>query len=262
MSKRIKCPYTFPHKSRKAMVEYICANGGYSAYGVGTWPLSWDMGLDRLDFSFNNLWEKAKEYADVNDAEMEEFKTFVRERVWKDEENASAILYDIAVEDARERVNDSDAHKSLGDGTYDPDVSFEFWGRGGRHLVLSKYAGVSFVRTSSADLYEVMSAWGFPSVKRFYKFVRTWTQYFTSENAKSEVEYQAAFHLVARLADDAWGGYKKDKAERESTEKAYLTVLEYLREVRGSRPSLSCPLSYLKQLAHAAGVSPSTVDAS
>ncbi len=52
-------PYTFPHKSRKARVDYICGIGGYSNRD-GRWPIEFNVAAYGANFDFDHIW---KEYS-------------------------------------------------------------------------------------------------------------------------------------------------------------------------------------------------------
>ena len=169
-----------------------------------------------------------------------------------DKDSDLNVLYEIAVADAQERVNDADTYKTLWTGPVIADTEFCFAGRGGKHLCLVEWNGRNFEGIHEDELIEQLKDkedWPFPLLKLFYKFCRTWTKDFTMANAIKEVEHQAAFHFMANWVEPAWDEHNNLERKKSDTIALFGTVRDFMNSPCGTPPHTE-----LRLLAVAAGV--------
>lgn len=238
-----KCPYTYPHRTRAAMVEYICGIGGYYDHGE-RWPLEFVVSTHYADLTPDHLWKRAVEHGEVTDDALHKQAFFDEFNEW-----GGDSIWSVATEDAARGIREDDLLQTLWDGT-ELDVGLELRGRGGKHLVLTRFNGFTLSGCSPETLKEALLLQEGPdgdevvdetklrrryewNVKHdfivlLYKYVRQCEVDFTSRKASDEVEYQAAW----RLAHDAEERAKSLREEIENKEKladharSLLAVLE------------------------------------
>lgn len=266
-----KSPYTYPHKSREAKIDYICGIGGYSIRD-GRWPLEFNVASYRADFSFDHLWKTYyKEYTpDVLAHDPEACTSYYRlaKRLHKEQEDN---MWGWGQEDAARNVQDADAYRMLWDGT-EVDVELELHGRGGKHLVLTCFNGHKLEGNSPEDLHDEMMAqtrpdgythveygtlvsgaswdnWSTADINLFYKYVRQCEVDFTVEKASLEVEYQGAFCFFNNFVNPAWEEALTTAEAHSSVVSCAQTLRRYLGEREGS-----AVLQMLRVLSLAAGV--------
>ena len=227
----MKCPYTFPHRSRKAKVDYITGIGGYYSrheryaveFTVGTYYAKLD--AEHLVPLMDDP------CVDLEDPVLAAKYTALAEEVAKENESN---LWSWAIEDAQRNVLEADAYRMLWDGTQ-VNVELVLEGRGGKHLCIKELEGVSFTR-SEQELEEVLmnqylpdgeETWEYSTLRKgaewaiknetldtIYRYLRHCEIDFTSEKASKEVEHQAAYHL-RRLANDRWEELELARVTRE-----------------------------------------------
>ena len=234
MTAKPKCPYTFPHKSRKAKVDYLTDIGGYYSRD-GTYPLEFSVAA-YADLDFDTLWkllleERQTEYpADTTKRALFEFAA---RKAYAD---CSAYLWEWAVEDAQRGLFDGDTYLMLWDGDKPLDVKLGLHGRGGKHLCIEEFEGLTLRGKSPEDLGDLLmlqespdgnesvsdlprTKWGWKwsidgkFVDLLYRYVRQCEIDFTSDKAEKEVEYQAAYHLGQR-ADELYAALFGDTDEK------------------------------------------------
>lgn len=207
-------PYTFPHRSREAMIDYICSVGGRTGdwYGRDRYPLAFNVkaypDLDRQDV-YQRIKDNPTDF-DMYPGEFAAFGTEVFDSVWAEYGNQ---LYDWGLEGAQEDVNDSDTWKCNWHGDFIP-TEFSFVGRNNGHLVVDNWGGLRLKGQSESDLREMLEereyeadglterfALSFDYIRRFYRFVRVWETDFTSKNATQNVEYHATWRFAYVLKD-------------------------------------------------------------
>ena len=210
---------TYPHKTRQARVDYICRIGGYFNRD-GRWPIEFNVAADRCDFDFEHIWEKySKEFV------PEECKDLARQKY----EECRDDLWQWGLEEAVRSLHDDDGYRMLRDGT-ELEVTLELQGRGGKHLVITKFEGRSLCRIEEDLLrhdmmYQYLPSgegtsefptlrkgatwdWSAHEVELLYKYVRQCESDFTPATARAEVEYQGAFQFFANIVEPAWEGEK------------------------------------------------------
>ncbi len=217
-----KAPYTFPHKSRKAKVDYLTDIGGYYSRD-GSYPLEFNVAA-YADLDFDTLWklllqERQTEYPEGTTARA--LFEFAARKAYAD---CSEHLWSWAVEDAQRNLFEGDAYTTLWDGT-SLDVKFGLYGRSGKHLCIESFEGITLRGLNPDSLGELLMCqngpggedvldsprlkkgfeWQIPGerVDLLYRYVRQCEIDFTSSKAEAEVEYQAAYHLGQR-ADELY----------------------------------------------------------
>ena len=257
MTAKPKCPYTFPHKSRKAKVDYLTDIGGYHSRN-GAYPLEFNVAA-YADLDFDTLWkllleERQTEYpADTTKRALFEFAA---RKAYAD---CSAHLWEWAVEDAQRGLFDCDTYLMLWDGDKPLDVKLGLHGRGGKHLCIEEFEGLTLRGKSPEDLGELLMCqqgpggedvydeprlrkdfeWQISSdrLDTLYRYVRQCEIDFTPDRAETEVEYQAAYHLGQR-ADELYAALFGD-----TDEKVTAKLTDDAREVLAALPDLTKELA-------------------
>ena len=216
-ARKHKSPYTYPHKSRAAKVEYLCGIGGYSSRW-GTYPIEFVVGTYYADLSFDSLWPKAlaQENSTVLPGTREHtLMTYCARQAYEQNEDN---LYSDAIDDARMSLLESDAYTYLWDRPDHLGVALGLNGRGGKHLCIQKFLDMDFRGMRENDLRDTLMLQTHPRsldsctdsarlkkgyewdasseyVDLLYRYVRQCEIDFTSEKASKEVEYHAAYRL-------------------------------------------------------------------
>ena len=213
-----KCPYTYPHRSRKDKVQYICSIGGYSNRFC-RYPISFIVSVYMADLSFDHLWSVLAESPEFYAGVLPE-KEVLKQKALQAFEYYGERLWEIAAQNAVDSFFDSDAKDFLYDGTQ-VAVSLALEGRGGKHLVMTEFEGMNLDKLSEEDLEVLLTSqtgvewgelhygytllknceWEVPTdtVNRLYKYCREAEIDFTSRKASDELEYQAVFLLYSHI---------------------------------------------------------------
>lgn len=244
--KKFKCPYTFPHKSRKAKVDYITDIGGYYSRD-GRFPIEFNVAAYGADTDFDSLWTTALESGEISpDTDKQALKDAAA-LVYKE---SGHLFWDWGLEDARRGLEETDAYKMLWDGKDTLKVEFGLYGRQGKHLCIEEFEGLTLKGLSEDELAEKLmhqsgdskDGWDEvvdePKLRRgwdwtisnedvdtLYRYIRQCEVDFTPEKAGKEVQYQAAWQLL-RLAEEKLEELTKLRADRESLVGAAKTVAE------------------------------------
>ena len=217
-----KAPYTFPHKSRKAKVDYLTDVGGYYSRH-GSYPLEFNVAA-YADLDFDTLWKLLLEERQSQYPEGTTSRALFEFAARKAYADCSEHLWSWAVEDAQRNLFEGDAYTILWDGT-SLDVKFGLYGRGGKHLCIESFEGITLQGLNPDSLGELLMCqngpggkdvfdsprlkkgfeWQIPGerVDLLYRYVRQCEIDFTPSKAEAEVEYQAAYHLGQR-ADELY----------------------------------------------------------
>lgn len=247
---KIKCPYTYPHRSRYDKVQYIVGIGGYTDR-YSAWPIEFNVAAYRTDFSFDNLWRKY--YLEHTPAELahdpEACTAYYRlaKRLHGEHEDS---LWGWGQEGAYRSLNDGDCYRMLWDGTM-VDVKLELHGRCGKHLVIAEFNGHKLegltdsylqddlMRQRRTDGYEHVeydilqkgnywSSWSNEDLNLLYKYVRQCEVDFTTDKASAEVEYQGAFCFFNNIVNPAWKTLKEEMASHDEAVGAAKVIHSYL----------------------------------
>lgn len=218
---KIKCPYTYPHKSRKAKVDYITGIGGYYSRD-GRFPIEFNV-CACADLSFDNMWKHICEYYYVPHSPEE--TTLFKDACAKVHSEIEDNLWEWGQEAAARDLDPKwgDAYFMLWDGTR-IDATLELHGRGGKHLVIAELEGVKLRGMAEDDLHDYLMAqsdnWGnevvdaaklkrgydwnvhSDTINLMYRYVRQCEVDFTPEKAEASVESSAAYYVYSRALDE------------------------------------------------------------
>lgn len=202
---KAKCPYTFPHRSRAAMLAYLeSAMQGY-VDGRMYYPVSFNVKARGLSLSREKVWEMREQFvpAEVRDDPRNHapYRSAYDEAY--DAVAGDSDWFSMAVSAARDNVTESDTHKSLWGGRVDPSIEFRFVGRTGGHLVVSNWAYQSLYGRSKGEWIDFLATREFDYVKSFYQFYRHWEQDFHPDRVREELTYHHA-DMVYVKANDCW----------------------------------------------------------
>jgi hypothetical protein len=217
--------YKAPLKSRESIADYLVHGIGEPAWSTRQQYLSCRQGdglfafnvkCHCLDLSFDNLlkvWRERGDWEEHYDDPRWQAKAI--KAYAKREER----LFEWAIDEAREDVNDSDGYKMLWAGEL-LDVDFEFIGRSGGYASLKRFQRWDFSREDPAYWYEVFKGnphrkesdewydWGreysemsYADLRNLYALIVQLEHDFRSEAVTEEVEYRAAFRLFASFLE-------------------------------------------------------------
>ena len=214
---KLKNPYTYPHKSRRAKVDYLTSIGGYYADRWAKFPIEFQVGTYHADLDFDSVWERlndsAQGYWDIAEFRPDLMRFCAQEAHRRLDSSRDNSLWSMAIDDARNSLMDTDAYCTLWDGT-PVSPTFNLYGRGGKHLCLEEVAGITLKGLSEEELEEMLMlqthvnngdetserntllkdhewAVSTEALDKLYRYVRQCEIDFTSVKASREVEYQA-----------------------------------------------------------------------
>ncbi len=219
----MKCPYSYPHKSREAKAKYLSGIGGYYSRD-GRFPIEFTVGTYYAKLDFDTLWAHILKEYHSEGPDPEENRLF-KEACAKVYGEVDAYLWDWALEDIRRDIDpgEGDTYFMLWDGTK-IDAALELHGRCGKHLVIAGFNGIKLESLTEDDLYtmltEQQNAYGDPiegqkklrkgyewsvsssDLDLLYRYVRQCEVDFTSQNASNQLECMAAWHVYSRAEDE------------------------------------------------------------
>lgn len=195
-------PYTFPHRSRAAMTDYLL-NRRARGYDHHSFRFCWDVKVYRAEFSGAAL---RKHFPDLDPALDAE---------WQSHLEGDNSLFWAFCEDAGRQVSENEWCSYPGDDQ--GDWEFSFAGRSGGWIVLEKWRGRDMRNPCDDDLAEM----SFADLRAFYRGIRTADSDFTAAKATAEVEYQAGFQR------ELWE--EDRKAERACEIAAFVAEMELAR---------------------------------
>ena len=180
-----KHPYTFPHKSKSGMMEYLMDHKGYGGWNHpyrGWSPLAWCVKINDIDVSGG--WG-LKHHEHIDPLLDEEWAQH-----WTENQNS---LTEIIFEDAQ--ITYREGLYTTYPGNDQGDWKFCFGGRSGGWLILEKWKNDdSFLKMGSKESWEdYLSDLFFSGLRALYRGVRCMDQDFTRENASRNVSYQINF---------------------------------------------------------------------
>jgi hypothetical protein len=178
--------YTYPHKSKKSIIDYLVnheAYGGWNHPNRGWSPLSWDVKVHRLDYTGG--WRL--DYHEPIDPLLDE--------KWDDYVRSDENVVNLATEDAQRQYLESEYCTHPGDDQ--GDWKFCFGGRSGGHLILKSWKSYDFLNMGSSESWEdYLNDLSFSDLTTLYKAVRCMDVDFPRENASKNVSYQLNFQRV------------------------------------------------------------------
>lgn len=198
---KTKCPYTFPHKSRKAMVEYLADHENYGGWNhpYRRWsPLSWNVkignvshdgkrGENTVNPDFDEAWQEYCQHADhlFNDI-CESMASFYLEGLYTTYPG-----------------NDRGAWK------------FCMAGRSGGHMLLEGWEGMNLLTRFSGedDWREWLGSISFGTLRTLYRAVRNMDQDISRDNINRNYEFELNFRRSEWEAEHA-----RDIAQQQAVE--------------------------------------------
>jgi hypothetical protein len=208
---KTKCPYTFPHKSRKAMTEYLAEHEHYhpASSWNGGFVLAWNI---KVHFSFDTM--------GGHDAT----RTPSRDAAWKKYLENHDVFWNCC-EDAIRQYTDGEWANYPG--IEQGEWSFGINGRSGGYLVLTEAPGwlpaprawkaFSMIWESSFAYKDWLSELDFPTLKRFYRAIRVLDHDLRREAIKSEMEYQYSFQR--EVWEDEQNAIERESAKAQESER-------------------------------------------
>lgn len=180
-----KCPYTYPHRSKSGMIQYLTSHdsyGGWNHPNRGWSPLSWNVKL--YSFKTDGKQGDSKPNEALDDA-------------WGQYTEQNPELFNWIVEDMQRTY--AEGEYTTYPGNDQGDWEFCFAGRSGGHMLLqtwkNSWANVDFLRdfSSEAEWGQWLDGLSFKNLQRLYRAVRCMDQDFTRTKINQEAEYQMSF---------------------------------------------------------------------
>ena len=172
-----KAPYTFPHRSRAAIAEYLNRRG--RSYHYRRYTFAWEVKAHFSAFDGDLLRAYVEGLNPALDAEFQ------------DVAESDPYLFWHWREDAARWVSEGDWCSYPGDDHGDWDFSFA--GYSGGWLVLEKWRGKDMRDVDGQDFLD-RDLWPWADLMAFYRGIRCADSDFTPIKAAREVEYQAALY--------------------------------------------------------------------
>ena len=208
--RKLRCPYTFAARSRKAMIDYLLNDRRPYYANPSNYLFNWNVKA----YDVNGLTPKG-EYA-LNPA---------HDAAWRrhlDDSRNAQMVEEIAFEDARRYINEDDWTSYPGDehGYWE----FTFEGRQGGHLCLEKWRGLRFDTADIDGLRETFEEMPFDELRAFYRGIVCADSDFTPAKASENVETQV--------------NWQRHQFEEERNEKHATEIAEFVESVESSRPDM------------------------
>lgn len=172
----MKRPYTFPHRSRKAMIAYLLDRRTYVDH-YRHFVFNWNVKAHSVDYD-----RPAGEY-DLN-------PEFDAAWIAQCADEHGPVYW--AFQDAGRYLLEGEWTSYPGDdqGAW----QFSFAGRQGGHLVLEKWGGHHIAGESACDIENWLKGLDTDTLRSFYRGIRTADSDFTPVKASQEVEHHLNFH--------------------------------------------------------------------
>lgn len=168
-------PYTFPHKSRAAIAQYLDRDG--RSYDYTRYRFAWDIKTHSARFDGPALRKINPDLSPAFDP------------AWSDHLESHSDSFWIWCEDAARQVSDGDWCSYPGNDQ--GDWQFSFAGRSGGWIVLEKWRGRKVNEMTAQDFLDP-ELWPWADLVAFYRGIRCADSDFTPAKAAAEVMYFAA----------------------------------------------------------------------
>jgi len=198
--------YRAPLRRRRGIASFLLSSyRQHTSQDYGMLLLTWDVKLYGLNLDFEHLLEVHRQ--DYNPDDYGEAWLAAARDLYESQDLNR--LEEHAAEDARRHVNEDDTYKQLWDGT-PLDVEYDFIGRSGGHIALTKFDGAElFTRGRPGGLLATATIGDldlpFEDLRRLYRLVVMLDHDFTRGAARAEVEHQAAFLFFENRRDEISG---------------------------------------------------------
>ena len=182
-----KAPYTFPHKSRAAMIDYLMERSSRS-YHYTTFRFAWKVKAYGANFDGNTLRKHEPNLAPALD------------HAWERKLERDSDMFWQWCEDAGRYYSDGEYSSYPGDDQGDWGLSFA--GRSGGWVVLESWRGQKWLSNPDREDLQEMP---FADLRAFYRGIVCLDSDLTPANASRNVEAAAAFdrsQWEEEMADD------------------------------------------------------------
>lgn len=175
----MKAPYTFPHKSRRAIAEYL-ADRQARSYHYQRYAFVWNVKTYGARFDSESLRRLNPDLDLTFDPEWESMV-----------ESDDGSMFWGWCEDAARHISGGEWTSYPGNDQGDWDFSFA--GRSGGWLLLEKWRGHDVRNVDPADFLDP-DLWSWSDLVAFYRGIRCADSDFTPEKAAAEIMHQAAWY--------------------------------------------------------------------
>lgn len=209
MSKRLRPPFPMPHRTMKAMADFITTATKARRYHRPH-PFCFNVKIYRVNFDFDHLLNiyRTRFLQDPEFTKSPEWLAQAKEKY----EEVKDGLFEPAIEVARayfvgfEGQEDLRADQCLWDGT-PVEATFSFEGRSGGWLSINSFEGIDF---TDDDIYpdgehpvrDMLMRQSFRWLRKFYKFVAMLSHDLSGNKVEDEVEFQAAIGFFENACGD------------------------------------------------------------
>ena len=185
--------YRTPLRNRQEIVRFIIRVTNQRCYHQPH-PLCFNVKCYHVNFDFDHLLKLWNEYeSDPIYTHDEEWLKAARQRLAVTNENS---LWEWAQDDACRQFTDSDAFRTLWDGT-SVNVAYSFEGRSGGWLSINSFEGCDF---TERHIEETLMEMDYAKLRKLYQLIVTLIH--DTENPSKEMEHQAAFIFFANVCSD------------------------------------------------------------
>jgi hypothetical protein len=178
----MKCPYSYPHRSRKSQVQYLADHdsyGGWNHPNRGWSPLAWNVKIGTIN------WRSPKGEESLDAGLDDQWNQYV--------ESNSELFYWICEDVARQYL---EGEYTTYPGDDQGDWKFCLAGRSGGHLLLSDWRGTDFLSSfqNSEHWFDwLTSGITTEALNKLYRAVRCMDQDLERSRINAEFEYQLNF---------------------------------------------------------------------
>ena len=186
--------YKTPLKKRQDIQDFIIQNTIQRSYNHEPHPLCINVKCYNVNPEFEHLLELIKNYEDEPYLHHEDWLKQAKIKYDEVEDQ----LFDWGLEDARRNFEDSDTCLPNGEKI---EVNYEFVGRSGGWLSITRFENYSFQDTYGEDgLEQTLKEMDFKTLKKLYQLITMLKH--DLKHPEQEVEFQAAFQFVYNACAD------------------------------------------------------------
>lgn len=222
----MKCPYSFPARSREAMIKAMEDVGGYSTRHSGGYPFAWNVKIHRYPSTARELAEHA---------EGEPFNPAWDDAWEREMESDDSFFWSICENMARHYL---EGDYSTWPGDDSGEFAFSIAGRSGGWLILESAYGWNMRGFDLDSLRDVQtpygieeSDWTFAEVRKLYKAIMVMEADFASDKIQREYAYQVAFRRT-QWEEERRETIRQLDAEAASDKATALRLLSELRAMK------------------------------
>lgn len=205
--------YAAPLKSRQDIIGFLLDHQSYQRTYYTSSPLAWNVKCYDVDFSAEHLIEVFRtsgEYDTRPDGDRWLDYPEWRKPALALYEEHKDNLWEWAVEDARRNTQD-DTNRSLWKGDL-LDVVYEFSGRSGGWLIITRFEGTKLEDMDGDEFREYLDGLDYKTLRNLYELVVQNDHDFRRQAVKSALEFWAAWAWIVNLCAEV---PKPDKTQAE-----------------------------------------------